>query len=86
MKPGGLQRDRIGRETRQSILGSDLIGYGSDCESVVDTLGRSTLDSGCRLGQKGNEPEAGMGVQTVGEAYQAGWRIHVRCAWAGGKP
>src|SRR5437763_1343052 len=22
-----------------------------------------------------------MGVQTIGEAYQAGWRIHVRCAW-----
>lgn len=24
---------------------------------------------------------AGMGVQTIGEAYQAGWRIHVRRAW-----
>jgi hypothetical protein len=24
---------------------------------------------------------ANMGVQTIGEAYQAGWRIHVRCAW-----
>jgi hypothetical protein len=22
-----------------------------------------------------------MGVQTVGEAYQAGWRVYVRCAW-----
>ena len=22
-----------------------------------------------------------MGVQTIGEAYRAGWRIHVRCAW-----
>jgi hypothetical protein len=22
-----------------------------------------------------------MGVQTIGEAYQAGWCIHVRCAW-----
>ena len=22
-----------------------------------------------------------MGVQTIGETYQAGWRIHVRCAW-----
>jgi Zn finger protein HypA/HybF involved in hydrogenase expression len=22
-----------------------------------------------------------MGVQTIGEAYQAEWRIHVRCAW-----
>jgi hypothetical protein len=22
-----------------------------------------------------------MGVQTTREAYQAGWRIHVRCAW-----
>jgi hypothetical protein len=22
-----------------------------------------------------------MGVQTIGEGYQAGWRIHVRCAW-----
>jgi hypothetical protein len=30
--------------------------------------------------------EAGMGVQTVGEAYQAGWRIHVpvRLGSAGG--
>src|SRR5512133_3153980 len=25
--------------------------------------------------------QAGMGVQTIGEGYQAGWRIHVRCAW-----
>jgi len=22
-----------------------------------------------------------MGVQTIGEAHRAGWRIHVRCAW-----
>jgi len=22
-----------------------------------------------------------MGVETIGEAYQLGWRIHVRCAW-----
>jgi hypothetical protein len=24
-----------------------------------------------------------MGVETIGEAYQLGWRIHVRCAWGG---
>ena len=23
-----------------------------------------------------------MAVETIGEAYQAGWRIHVRCAWS----
>jgi hypothetical protein len=22
-----------------------------------------------------------MGVETLGEAYMLGWRIHVRCAW-----
>jgi hypothetical protein len=33
MKPGGLERVRIGRETRQSILAGNLGGYGSDCES-----------------------------------------------------
>jgi hypothetical protein len=22
-----------------------------------------------------------MSVETIGEAYQLGWRIHVRCAW-----
>jgi hypothetical protein len=22
-----------------------------------------------------------MAVETIGEAYQHGWRIHVRCAW-----
>jgi hypothetical protein len=22
-----------------------------------------------------------MGVETIGEAYMLGWRIHVRCAW-----
>lgn len=22
-----------------------------------------------------------MGVETIGEAYRLGWRIHVRCAW-----
>src|SRR6478672_4111954 len=33
MKPGGLDRVRIGRETRQSILTQLLTGYGSDCES-----------------------------------------------------
>ncbi len=22
-----------------------------------------------------------MAVETLGEAYRAGWRIHVRCAW-----
>jgi hypothetical protein len=27
------------------------------------------------------EPGAVMGVRTIGEAYQAGCRIHVRCAW-----
>ena len=41
-----------------------------------------TLDSGCRWEHKENTISgAGMGVQTIGEAYQAGWRIHVRCAW-----
>src|SRR4051812_48025583 len=33
MKPGGLERDRIGRETRQSIVDRHLTGCGSDCES-----------------------------------------------------
>jgi len=22
-----------------------------------------------------------MGIETVGEAYDAGWRVRVRCAW-----
>src|SRR4051794_36219512 len=34
-----------------------------------------------RWNRRGTGPEAGMGVQTIGEAYRAGWRIHVRCAW-----
>jgi hypothetical protein len=35
-----------------------------------------------RVGTEGeHHHEADMGVQTIGEAYQAGWRIHVRCAW-----
>jgi len=33
MKPGGLERDRIGRETRQSILAVNLSGCGQDRES-----------------------------------------------------
>ena len=51
--------------------------------SKTETLpGLSNLDSGSRAEQKENTISgAGMGVQTIGEAYQAGWRIHVRCAW-----
>ena len=41
MKPSGLERDRIGRETRQSILAGHLNGRGSDCESLVVALGLS---------------------------------------------
>jgi hypothetical protein len=33
MKPGGLERVRIGRETRQSILARHVTGCGSDCAS-----------------------------------------------------
>jgi hypothetical protein len=54
MKPGGLERVRMGRETRQSILGGILIGYGSDYESLVVAPGMSTLDFDSRLEQKAN--------------------------------
>jgi hypothetical protein len=53
MKPGGLERVRMGRETRQSIRnegekagGAHLTGYSSDCES-----GKPPPDGSVQAGQ-----------------------------------